>query len=159
MKKRLLLLDKFAHFIATCSYIGNISKAPGTWGSIPGVFLGYLLYSSFSQSFTGIMFKVIALCLLCIPALWSIKVSEARVLKHDDKSIVIDEVIGQAIVISFIAPGMWNYLIAFALFRFFDIVKMGPVKWADSQPGKYWGTLLDDVFAGIIALVIALIIL
>ena len=60
--------------------------------------------------------------------------------------VVIDEVAGQSLTFTLVGnylQGNWNfwyaYLIGFALFRLFDIVKMGPVKWADRQTEKRLG--------------------
>ena len=72
------------------------------------------------------------------------------------------------IVLWLLTPaGFWAQLAAFALFRYFDAVKPGPVGWADRryklQPGQAigwrqgWGILFDDlVAAGCTLLVIAL---
>lgn len=79
--------------------------------------------------------------------------------------VVIDEVAGQSLTFALVGNyliGNWNlwyvYLIGFALFRLFDIVKMGPVKWADSKLKNAWGVMLDDMFAGCLAAVVLLII-
>ena len=45
----------------------------------------------------------------------------------------------------------WLYLVGFAAFRFFDICKMGPVKWFDSKMKNAYGVMMDDVCAGLMA--------
>ena len=77
--------------------------------------------------------------------------------------VVIDEVAGQSLSFAFIGPmlvGSWGnwylYLVGFALFRLFDIVKMGPVKWADTKLKNAFGVMLDDIFAGCFAAVFLL---
>ena len=47
----------------------------------------------------------------------------------------------------------WVYLFGFGLFRFFDICKMGPVRWCDTNLKNAYGVMLDDVFAGVFAAV------
>ena len=86
----------------------------------------------------------------------------------DPGAIVWDEVLAFWLVLWLIQPaGLWAQLIAFALFRFFDAIKPGPVGWADRlfklQPGQAigwaqgFGILFDDlVAAGCTLLVIAL---
>lgn len=149
--------QKIAYFIATSAYIGNAKIAPGTWGSLPGLWVGYLIYQNIPESFTGIFLKILILLLLSYIAFYTIKITEDEILKHDDKSIVIDEVVGQAIVIAFLPPSLLNYVVAFILFRFFDITKLGPIGWADKKLHSSFGTLLDDIFAGIVALGIMLL--
>lgn len=80
--------------------------------------------------------------------------------------VVIDEVAGQSLTFTLVGnylQGNWNfwyaYLIGFALFRLFDIVKMGPVKWADSKLKNAWGVMLDDMFAGCFAAVVLLVVI
>ncbi|MFI3173491.1 MAG: phosphatidylglycerophosphatase A, partial [Eubacteriales bacterium] len=52
----------------------------------------------------------------------------------------------------------WTYIIAFFLFRIFDIWKPQPAKWADTKVENAHGVMLDDVFAGLYAAIILLII-
>ncbi len=81
----------------------------------------------------------------------------------DPGSIVWDEVVAFWIVLWFVMPaGFGAQLVAFALFRFFDAVKPGPVAWADGLFKGFgwrggWGILFDDlVAAGCTLLVVAL---
>jgi phosphatidylglycerophosphatase A len=76
---------------------------------------------------------------------------------HDDPGwIVIDEIAGQMLAllalhrISLIGVGL-----AFALFRLFDISKLGPIGWADRQGGAV-GIMGDDILAGAAAALIVL---
>ena len=81
--------------------------------------------------------------------------------KSDPSEVVIDEVIGQWIAVlpigftltvnEFSSKELWLvWLWAFVSFRFFDIIKLGLVGWADDLGGAL-GVLLDDILAGIAA--------
>ena len=81
--------------------------------------------------------------------------------KSDPSEVVIDEVIGQWITVlpigyileidEFLKDGLWFvWLWAFVCFRFFDIMKLGLIGWADNLDGAL-GVLLDDILAGIAA--------
>ena len=81
--------------------------------------------------------------------------------KSDPSEVVIDEVIGQWITVlpigyileidEFLRDGLWFvWLWAFVSFRFFDIIKLGLIDWADNLDGAL-GVLLDDILAGIAA--------
>jgi phosphatidylglycerophosphatase A len=72
---------------------------------------------------------------------------------HDPSYIVIDEWVGQWIALSFLPVSLSYGLIALALFRFFDISKVGPVGYFEKLPGAI-GVMLDDVVAGILTMVI-----
>ena len=89
---------------------------------------------------------------------------------HDPSEVVIDEVAGQWIALLPVMIGashagftgtdalaLWpGWVTAFVAFRFFDILKPGPIGWADRQKGPM-GVMLDDVLAGIAAAVIVMI--
>jgi phosphatidylglycerophosphatase A len=70
----------------------------------------------------------------------------------DPQWIVIDEWAGIFIALIGTSPTrLLHILIGFALFRLFDIVKPGPVRWAENLPGAL-GIMADDIVAGIAAL-------
>lgn len=73
--------------------------------------------------------------------------------------MVIDEVVGQWIVLIFSPLNPVFYLTGFALFRLFDIFKPWPVSWADQKIGGGTGVMLDDVLAGVYALALQELIL
>ena len=140
--------------VATVWPLGIIPFAPGTWGSIPGLLLAaaIALFSQFLEGISGIsLYAWITLILIGLSFLSEkiIRRAEHDLGNHDDKRIVIDEVIGQAIAVAFFPIGWTNYLVGFILFRFFDILKPGPINFFDKKVKSAWGTLLDDVIAGI----------
>ena len=148
---------KLSKFISTFFYIGFLRPAPGTWGSIAGIILAYILLITIGFS----AFCLILLLVILI-GFWS---TENYIKKNSEKSdpseVVIDEVIGQWIAVlpvgymlnfdAFLSEGFWFvWLWAFVSFRFFDIVKLGLIGWADNIEGAL-GVLLDDILAGIAA--------
>ena len=70
--------------------------------------------------------------------------------KRDSRHIVIDEVAGFLVTMSFLPPTARHMLLGFALFRFFDIVKPFPIRRLEGLKGGY-GVVADDVMAGIYA--------
>lgn len=148
--------DQWAKITATVFYVGYLKPAPGTWGSLAALPLGWLIYQ-----IGGVW-----LFLLAIPAAY-IKGHIATVImtrgsdNHDPSEIVIDEVVGQWIALAPVIIGaahagvsitaLWpGWIVAFVLFRLFDITKPGPVGWADRKDNAT-GVMLDDVIAGIMA--------
>jgi phosphatidylglycerophosphatase A len=70
----------------------------------------------------------------------------------DPGYIVWDEFIGMWIALLLLPKSLLAYALAFALFRLFDIVKKGPVGWADKRFSGGFGVMFDDVLAGLLAL-------
>jgi len=71
---------------------------------------------------------------------------------QDPGWIVVDEAAGMLIALAGLSMGasIWGVLIAFGLFRAFDILKPWPISWADQQEGAF-GVMLDDIVAGALA--------
>jgi len=67
----------------------------------------------------------------------------------DPQIVVIDEVLGQWLTLAGALRVNWrSVLLAFALFRFFDIVKPPPIRLIERLPGGA-GIVLDDMMAGV----------
>lgn len=138
--------------------------APGTWGSLPGIPLAIgiheLVRSQTGEQWPALFFTgLAAVCLLLVPGCLSIiRRTEAHWGTHDDKRIVIDEVLGMVLTLVWFPPTPAVLVLGFALFRLFDIWKPWPVREIDQQWPGALGTLFDDVVAGLMAaVVIALI--
>ena len=96
--------------------------------------------------------------LLLLPAgAWAAARHDRQTGGHDASEIVVDEVAGQWIAMMPVAPitvlgtVWWQLLLAFVLFRLFDIEKPWPVGWIDRQTAGGWGVMADDVAAGLYA--------
>lgn len=72
--------------------------------------------------------------------------------RKDPGRIVIDETCGQLIALFLVTPGWKELLLAFILFRIFDILKPYPIKKLEALPHG-WGIMADDVGAGLAAAV------
>lgn len=72
--------------------------------------------------------------------------------EDDPGWVVWDEFVGLWIALLALPDSPWFILLAFGLFRLFDILKPWPVSWADRRIAGGLGTMLDDVFAGLYAL-------
>ena len=151
---RSVSLDKL---ISSFFYVGFLRPAPGTWGSIVGIILAYILL----KTITFMTFCLLLLFVILIGFWGTKKYIEKNSEKSDPAEVVVDEVIGQWIAVlpigymiqlpEFYVEGLWFVWVwAFVSFRFFDIVKVGLVGWADNLNGAL-GILLDDILAGIAA--------
>ena len=74
---------------------------------------------------------------------------------HDHGSIVWDEFVGVFIVLAAVPSLSWQWiLVAFALFRFFDILKPFPIRYFDEKLENGFGIMIDDVLAAIYAVIV-----
>lgn len=140
----------FFSVLASCYPLGFMPKAPGTWGSLPGLVIGLGIYHLCTPISLGL--TIGSLLLLSLLSYAIIHKTEVLWNSHDDKRIVLDEVVGQAIPLAFIAPSIEIVIVSFVLFRIFDITKPLFIGWADQKIPGALGTLLDDVFAGLVVL-------
>ena len=144
---------KTAEIVATYFGLGLSPKAPGTVGSFGTLPLAFIL-----AYFTGI-YGIVAVAIICfIAGVLATDVIIRNQKEKDPGKVVIDEVVGQLLAFSFVCDYLYQnlqnwliYLFGFAAFRFFDICKMGPVKWFDSKMKNAYGVMLDDVCAGLMA--------
>lgn len=77
-----------------------------------------------------------------------------RALGPDDGRIVIDEVAGMALALAAVPRTLPGVVVAFVLFRLFDIAKPPPVSWCERVSGGV-GVMLDDIVAGALAFLAA----
>ena len=85
-----------------------------------------------------------------------IKICIKNLSDKDPKYIVADEHIGQSISLIFCEQQIFDYLISFCLFRFFDIVKPFPINLIDRNLKNTAGVILDDVLAGVFVCLITI---
>ena len=147
---------KLAQMIGTVMGVGYIRPAPGTWGSLVALPWAWLLHV-----IGGLPLLALAIVAGFFKGWWATSKMTAGSDDHDPSEIVVDEVIGQWIALLPLSYAAWSmeisilamwpgWIAAFALFRFFDITKLGPVGTADRR-GDPLGVMLDDVIAGIFA--------
>jgi phosphatidylglycerophosphatase A len=142
----------WAFLVATFFGIGTFGPAPGTWASAAAVLIWWAIASMVSADLrTGILTGMAAIAIAVgIPA--ATRVARAAG-KKDPGLVVIDEVAGQWITLLFV-PLTWKTLLAgFILFRGFDIMKPPPVRQLENLP-EGTGIVVDDVAAGIYALIV-----
>ena len=92
--------------------------------------------------------------------LWACKRTVDELDVADPGCIVWDEIVAMWLILWVLMPaGFWHQVLAFLLFRFFDVVKPGPVAWADQAFKGWgwrgaWGILFDDLVAAFCVLLI-----
>ncbi|MGQ0527485.1 MAG: phosphatidylglycerophosphatase A family protein [Alphaproteobacteria bacterium] len=132
-------------WLSTWFGLGILKPGPGTWGSLGALPFGILIYA-----FCGQGVFVLAIIALCFAGYYAVREFEQKTATHDCKMVVIDEICGQWIALLATGLNFKLVILAFLFFRFFDIVKPGPVKWMEEQDGA-WGVMADDLLAGLLA--------
>tara|TARA_B100000579_G_C22736518_1_gene806961 strand:- start:310 stop:762 length:453 start_codon:yes stop_codon:yes gene_type:complete len=132
-------------FILTGFYIGKIKYAPGTFGTLLAIPIFLLIYDF------SLITKISIVFLLFLISLFLLSQSYKKQVFNDidDKSIVIDEVIGYLIFIVFFDNTLFVLFSSFLIFRLFDIIKPYPISLIDKKMKNALGVILDDIIAGL----------
>lgn len=149
--------------------LGLVRPASGTWGSMPTVAIaGVLMLSGLRPCGDGVLASMVyhgVLVMVLLVFSWACIAfgdgAEVYFGKKDPGSVVADETAGQAIpllALPALATGTFGHFLltlglAFVAFRACDIVKAWPARGWQRYPGG-WGILIDDLVAGVQAMVI-----
>lgn len=145
--------QKWAHLIATWFKSGLSPKAPGTVGSLATLPLAWILISLYGT--IGVLVGAVLVFIVGLKATRIVLKSEKG--NTDPGFVVIDEVVGQLLSFALVAhlpQNIYIYVLGFAFFRFFDIIKVWPASYFDKKVHTAFGVMMDDVVAGIYAAIL-----
>ncbi len=131
--------------LATGLGSGRIHPAPGTWGTLAAWLMGFAILPLGPAGF--LLSAALALGL----GLWAVQRFERLSQSHDLGMVVIDEWAGVWLAMAFCQPAGDQLVLAFLLFRAFDVVKPWPIGWLDRRVEGAWGVMVDDLVAGLAA--------
>ncbi|MEK6706793.1 MAG: phosphatidylglycerophosphatase A [Bdellovibrionota bacterium] len=156
--------------ISTVCGVGLLPLAPGTFGALAAIPVVYLTTD------LHWLLRSLFWSLVIIMGTWAAKVFDQLMDSHDNQNIVIDEAVGIAITAWTAGGHLQTLAVAFVIFRFFDIVKLPPVRQVDAMSIKIskdadknilgfispeWRTAMtvmaDDIIAGFQGLFIVLV--
>ncbi len=139
--------NRLAWTLGTFFGSGFSPKAPGTAGSLAAIILAWPLAELGLDRWGFLALGIVAI----FPAIWSAGIVARESGRKDPQIVVVDEVVGQWITLAGAPRINWrSMLIAFALFRAFDILKPPPVRNFERLEGGT-GIVMDDVAAGAMA--------
>ena len=144
MSKSVLPLTHPACLAATWFGVGFIRPGPGTWGALAALPLAWFIVQ-LGGPITLMAATLVVFALGC----WASGVYERAGGTKDPGSVVIDEVVGQWLVLIAAPLEPHYYLAGFLLFRLCDIAKPWPVSWAERKVRGGFGIMLDDVVAAL----------
>jgi phosphatidylglycerophosphatase A len=133
------------HWFALGFGVGLLPKMPGTFGSLLA-FPIFALFSGFSWHD-----YLLGCLIVCVFSCLAAQRASIHLNAYDHQAIVCDEISGMMLTLAFCPPNFLYYILAFALFRFFDILKPFPINWIDRQVKGGLGIIGDDIMAAIYA--------
>jgi phosphatidylglycerophosphatase A len=159
-------------FSATC-YEGRVAseadpKRSPMWAIVVGTFFGSGLSPKAPGTMGSLASLVIWAPLIVLDVAWCVRLLVAAAIflvgtiaaeaivraegREDPQKVVVDEVVGMGVTLCLSTHSWLSCVLGFALFRLFDIWKPWPVRWADRKVHGGFGVMLDDVVAGLYAL-------
>lgn len=141
-------LNSLSKAIATALGAGYSPIAPGTCGTAVTVPLVFALSALPVWQYSLVLAIVIA------AGIWAAGRADRAWGTHDAQRIVIDEVAGYMLTMTFVERAhAVPLLVGFVVFRAFDIIKPPPIRWLDQHVEGGFGVMVDDVAAGVLGMV------
>ena len=146
------MIHTLAKYTVSLGGIGFLKPASGTWGTLTTLPIAYVIATLFSP-----IWLLVASAIVFFIGWIATTVYEKNTTRHDASEVVIDEMAGMFLTLAIIPVDMTLYVVAFFVFRFFDIVKVFPANVIDRQKTPF-SVMMDDIFAGIYAMVVVWVI-
>jgi len=142
------VLSDPVHILAFGFGTGLAPYAPGTVGSLLGVALAWLTLD------LGLITQIGCAVFLFASGIWICGESSRRLGHHDHGGIVWDEIAGMYVTLLVAPYTVSAWILAFLLFRAFDIAKPWPIRDLDHRLGGGLGIMLDDLVAALYAAIL-----
>lgn len=135
--------DPVAMAIATGGGCGYAPIAPGTWGSLPGLAIAWLL-----ASWAGGWAVAAGAAVFAVVGIWAAGRAAELSDSKDPRHVVVDEIAGQLVTLAFVPLTPRVLILGFLLFRVLDVWKPWPADRLENLPGGS-GIMADDLMAGL----------
>lgn len=149
--------SSLAEKIVTVGYAGRSVVAPGTVGAIVAIPIAFALNGT-SIAIRAVVCVALVVLSVVFSDLYVKEIAKDEGASKDPQNIVIDETVGCLITLCCVPFQPLWIAAGFILFRAFDILKPGPVRWADRHIKGGLGVVMDDVVAGVLAGALLLVI-
>lgn len=143
-RRTLTVTDRAVLTFTSAFGLGYAPVAPGTFGTLAGLPLWWLLADLTVPAFAAVVAAA------CVAACWLSGRAEKIYGAHDVQRIVLDEVVGLLCAAVGLPFRPSTVLAAFVGFRLLDACKPGPIGWVDARVMGGTGVVLDDVAAGLV---------
>ncbi len=142
------LLSHPAHFFALGFGSGLAKKAPGTFGTLVGFPLFWLI-SNYSLSA-----QLLIIASLFLVGIYFCGKTGKDLGVVDHGAIVWDEIVAIMLVLAITPLSYFWWFVAFCLFRLFDIWKPYPICYFDAKLKNGFGVMFDDLLAAVYAILV-----
>ena len=142
------LLKNPIHFLSLGFGSGLAPKAPGTFGTLAAIPVVILAACLGNPGF------IIATVVACVVGVYLCGYTAKAMGEHDHPAIVWDEIAGYMVAMIAVPVSWQTLLVAFILFRIFDILKPWPIRYLDKHVHGGLGIMIDDILAGLASLAI-----
>jgi phosphatidylglycerophosphatase A len=148
-KNKKKIVENFLAHLATVFGMGCWRPAPGTWGSLLALPLGFFLMP---HVFTHMLVCFVGVFI----AVWSAhsylkkQAYDQQEENSDPSEVIIDEVVGMLVALVWLPQNWVTLAMAFIIFRLLDILKPFPISWFDQKGRGGLGIVVDDIVAGLI---------
>lgn len=136
------ILSHPAHFLSFGFGSGLFPRSPGTAGTL----VAFPIYGYLAERLTDAQF-ILVLILAFAVGVWVCEKTGKTLGVADHGGMVWDEIVAFLLVLIFTPEGFFWQLLAFLLFRFFDIVKPPPIRHFDQTWHGGLGVMFDDILA------------
>lgn len=141
------LLQHPAHLFGLGFGSGLAKKAPGTFGTLVGLPLFWQI------SIYTLSVQLVVIAALFLIGIYFCNVTGKALGVVDHGGIVWDEIVAMMLVLT-VTPNQWQWwIVAFLLFRLFDIWKPFPIRQCDAKLKNGFGVMFDDLLAAIYAII------
>ncbi len=135
-------------YLASGCGLGTLPRIPGTWGSLGALPLWFL------SAWLSNSWYLLLVLIVSGVAIFIADEAGKFLQVTDSPVIVIDEVVGLLLALTGVPFGFANFLTAFIVFRFFDIVKPFPANWCENNLAGGLGVVVDDLVAGVMTWIV-----
>lgn len=143
------VFKSFPRIVAFGFGSGLVRPAPGTWGTLFGWLLWVVAVTHLPDVYIGVVLAA-AFVLGC----WACQRAGKEMGRADYGGMVWDEVVAFWLVLWLTPNSFWAQLLAFAVFRFFDILKPPPISFFDRHFKNGFGVMWDDIVAAAYSLLV-----
>lgn len=142
------VLSDPVHMLAFGFGLGLSPRAPGTVGTLLAFPLAWFLHD------VALNWQIGVAAVMFVAGIWICDNSSRRIGLHDPGGIVWDEVCAMYITLLAAPFTVTAWILAFLLFRIFDIVKPWPIRELDHRMSGGLGIMLDDLVAALYAVIL-----
>ena len=146
-------MNKVNEIFITFLFVGRVKKIPGTLASLLSLAFGWIILN-YTNTY---IFLLVIIVYASISYFYTVEYIKTQKDK-DPREVVADEVVAMWTILLFVPINIQQYILCFAIFRFFDISKIYPINIIEKKYKNASGIFADDIMAAIYTIILIKII-